>query len=90
MRYICEIFGASRFSSFSTQSAKSREKQRDCSLFLYRMVAIWRATVDEDGHYWFAVALRRAIRLYPEARRHGGSPPQVLRQPVMLVSASAM
>jgi hypothetical protein len=24
---------------------------------LYRMVAIWRATVDEDGHYWFAVAL---------------------------------
>jgi hypothetical protein len=23
MRYICEIFGASRFSSFSTQSAQS-------------------------------------------------------------------
>jgi hypothetical protein len=30
----------------------------------------WRATADEDGHYCFAVALRRAVRSRHKPRRH--------------------
>jgi hypothetical protein len=48
----------------------------------------WRALARHGRRRW-AILLRRsamtAIRLDPEARRHGSSPPRVLRQPVMLV-----
>jgi hypothetical protein len=39
MRYICEIFGAPRFSSFSTQSARSGHPMTDKRLFLFLSAA---------------------------------------------------
>jgi hypothetical protein len=39
----------------------------------FRCIPKWRAAVDEDGHYSFAVALRWGIQTCDEARRRAAT-----------------
>jgi hypothetical protein len=62
MRYICEIFGALRFSSFSTQSGVDRKSpwsgQTDANdPFLKCCEGATRLAIDEEAEVWAASSL---------------------------------